>query len=118
MPFCCPILRDLIAISGCGVLVAPGPFSIFISCRAFADAVQRTPHNSPIIMVAWLLFVPAAAAFTLPASHSRVRTQPSAAASSSEDAGMRDRYLSRLGVDAAIVDRAPNAEQSTVVSEL
>ena len=61
-------------------------------------------------MVAWLLFVPAAAAFTLPASHSRVHRQPRAAASSSDDAGMRDKYLSRLGVDASIVDRAPNAD--------
>ena len=59
-------------------------------------------------MVAWLCFVPVTAAFTLSAS--RVKLQPRAAASSSDDAGMRDKYLSRLGVDAAIVDRAPNAE--------
>ena len=59
-------------------------------------------------MVAWLLFVPVAAGFTL--SSSRVKLQPRAAASSSEDAGMRDKYLSRLGVDASIVDREPNAE--------
>ncbi len=61
-------------------------------------------------MVSWLLLLPAAAAFTRPASHSRVHTQPRAAASSSDDTGMRDKYLSRLGVDGAIVDRAPNAE--------
>ena len=109
MPFCCPILRDLIAISGCGVLVAPGPFSIFISCRAFADAVQRTPHKaSPAIMVAWLLLPAFSAAFTRPASPARVFQLRATA--SSDDAGMRDKYLSRLGVDSGIVDRAPNAE--------
>ncbi len=62
-------------------------------------------------MVAWRLLVPVAtAAFTLPPSHSRVHRQPCAAASSADDAGMRDRYLGRLGVDPGIVDRAPNAE--------
>ena len=64
-------------------------------------------------MVAWLLFVPVAAGFTLSAS--RVKLQPRAAASSSDDAGMRDKYLSRLGVAAAIVDRAPNAEDLQVL---
>ena len=80
-------------------------FEIRQCCPKLGIAIQLLP-----IMVAWLLFVPVAAAFTLPASHSRVRTQPRAAASSSDEAGMRDKYLCRLGVDAAIVDRAPNAE--------
>jgi hypothetical protein len=66
--------------------------------------------SAPSLLVAWLL-LPAVAAFTRPASPVRaVFGQPRAAASSSDDAGMRDKYLSRLGVDAAIVDRAPNAE--------
>jgi hypothetical protein len=71
-------------------------------------AIQLLP-----IMVVWLCFVPVTAAFTLSAS--RVKLQPRAAASSSEDAGMRDKYLSRLGVDAAIVDRAPNADDLQIL---
>ena len=69
-------------------------------------------------MVAWLCFVPVTAAFTLSAS--RVKLQPRAAASSSDEAGMRDKYLSRLGIDAAIVDREPNAEdlQSLLTAHL
>ena len=59
-------------------------------------------------MVAWLLLLPAVAAFTLPALPARVFQLRAAA--SSDGAGMRDKYLSRLGVDAAIVERAPNAE--------
>ena len=67
---------------------------------AFARVTPpRAPIKSaPSIMVAWLLLVPVAAAFTLPASHSRVHRQPRAAASSPDDAGMRDKYLSRLDV--------------------
>ena len=59
-------------------------------------------------MVAWLLLLPAVAAFTLPALPARVFQLRAAA--SSDGAGMRDKYLSRLGVDASIVDREPNAE--------
>ena len=59
-------------------------------------------------MVAWLFLPAFSAAFTLPAPPARVFQLRAAA--SSDDAGMRDKYLSRLGVDAAIVDRAPNAE--------
>ena len=65
---------------------------------------------APFLMVAWLLLPSFSAAFTLPASRGAVLGQPRAAASSSDDAGMRDKYLSRLGVDAAIVEREPNAE--------
>ena len=64
-------------------------------------------------MVAWLCFVPVTAAFTLSAS--RVKLQPRAAASSSDEAGMRDKYLSRLGIDAAIVDRTPNVDDLQIL---
>ena len=63
--------------------------------------------SAPSLLVAWLL-LPAVAAFTRPASP--VRVFQLRATASSDDTGMRDKYLSRLGVDAAIVDRAPNAE--------
>ena len=59
-------------------------------------------------MVTWLLLLPAVAAFTRPASPARVFQLRATA--SSDDSGMRDKYLSRLGVDATIEDRAPNAE--------
>ena len=78
-------------------------FEIRQCCPKLGIAIQLLP-----IMVAWLCFVPVTAAFTLSAS--RVKFQPRAAASSSDEAGMRDKYLSRLGVDASIVDREPNAE--------
>ena len=67
------------------------------------------PSHKPVpSMVTWLLLLPAAAAFTRPASPARVFQLRATA--SSDDTGMRDKYLSRLGIDAAIVDRAPNAE--------
>ena len=66
-------------------------------------------HKHVPSMVTCLLLLPAVAAFTRPASPARV-FQHHAAASGSDDAGMRDKYLSRLGIDAAIVDRPPNAE--------
>ena len=78
-------------------------FEIRQCCPKLGIAIKLLP-----IMVAWLCFVPVTAAFTLSAS--RVKLQPRAAASSSDEAGMRDKYLSRLGVDASIVDREPNAE--------
>ena len=78
-------------------------FEIRQCCPKLGIAIQLLP-----IMVAWLCFLPVTAAFTLSAS--RVKLQPRAAASSSDEAGMRDKYLSRLGVDASIVDREPNAE--------
>ena len=65
-------------------------------------------HKHVPSMVTWLLLLPAVAAFTRPASPARVFHLRAAA--SSDDTGMRDKYLSRLGVDAAIVERAPNAE--------
>ena len=78
-------------------------FEIRQCCPKLGIAIQLLP-----IMVAWLLLLPAVAAFTLPALPARVFQLRAAA--SSDGAGMRDKYLSRLGVDASIVDRAPNAE--------
>ena len=63
--------------------------------------------SAPSLVVAWLL-LPAVAAFTRPTSPGRVFQLRATA--SPDDAGMRDKYLSRLGVDSGIVDRAPNAE--------
>ena len=71
-------------------------------------------HKHVPSMVTCLLLLPAVAAFTRPASPARV-FQHHAAASGSDDAGMRDKYLSRLGIDAAIVDRPPNAERPGVL---
>ena len=70
-------------------------------------------HKPAPSMVAWLLLLPAVAAFTRPASP--VRVFQLRATASSDDTGMRDKYLSRLGIDAAIVDRPPNAERPGVL---
>jgi len=64
-------------------------------------------------MVTCLLLLPAVAAFTRPASPATVFQLRAAARS--DDTGMRDKYLNRLGVDAAIVDRVPNAEDLQVL---
>ena len=65
-------------------------------------------HKPSLSMVTCLLLLPAVAAFTRPASPARVFQLHATAGS--DDAGMREKYLSRLGIDAAIVDRDPNAE--------